>query len=71
MVAPQGTETGLTQEKFLTPDWIEQFKCNIRAAPVLMVDANLNPLALKVSCQSTTLFLISSFFYFFLLVFVV
>ncbi|CAK9315859.1 unnamed protein product [Citrullus colocynthis] len=38
-------------EEFLTPDWIEQFKCNIRAAPVLMIDANLNPLALKVSCQ--------------------
>ncbi|XP_038887152.1 putative pentatricopeptide repeat-containing protein At3g18840 [Benincasa hispida] len=38
-------------EKFLTPDWIEQFKSNIRAAPVLMVDANLNPFALEVSCQ--------------------
>ncbi|KAG7011692.1 putative pentatricopeptide repeat-containing protein [Cucurbita argyrosperma subsp. argyrosperma] len=38
-------------EKFLTPDWIEKFKCNIRAAPVVMVDANLNPHALKVSCQ--------------------
>ncbi|XP_022972403.1 putative pentatricopeptide repeat-containing protein At3g18840 [Cucurbita maxima] len=38
-------------EKFLTPDWIEKFKCNIRAAPVVMVDANLSPHALKVSCQ--------------------
>ncbi|XP_022136240.1 uncharacterized protein LOC111007986 [Momordica charantia] len=38
-------------EKFLTPDWIDRFKCNIRAAPMLMVDANLNPLALEVSCR--------------------
>ncbi|THG11071.1 hypothetical protein TEA_021830 [Camellia sinensis var. sinensis] len=28
-------------EKFLTPEWIRQFNCNIRAAPVMMVDANL------------------------------
>lgn len=71
VVVPRGTETGLMQEKFLTPEWIEQFKCNIRDAPVLMVDANLNALALEVSCQSTTLFLNASFFYSSVLVFVV
>ncbi|XP_034227410.1 uncharacterized protein LOC117636832 isoform X2 [Prunus dulcis] len=38
-------------EKFLTPEWIQQFKYNIRSAPVLMIDANLNLSALKASCQ--------------------
>ncbi|KAK3195539.1 hypothetical protein Dsin_026849 [Dipteronia sinensis] len=38
-------------EKFLTPEWIHPFKCNISSAPVLMVDANLNPLALEASCR--------------------
>ncbi|KAK9287429.1 hypothetical protein L1049_015850 [Liquidambar formosana] len=38
-------------EKFLRPMWIEQFKCNICSAPVLMVDANLNSVALEASCQ--------------------
>ncbi|KAM5548948.1 hypothetical protein ABKV19_000390 [Rosa sericea] len=38
-------------EKFLTPEWIEQFGCNIRSSTVVMVDANLNPSALKSSCQ--------------------
>ncbi|KAL5788546.1 hypothetical protein ACOSP7_005495 [Xanthoceras sorbifolium] len=38
-------------EKFLTPEWIQPFKCNISSAPVLMVDANLNPAALEASCR--------------------
>lgn len=42
----------LKQEKFLTPDWIQQFECNISSAPLFMVDANLNLPALVASCQS-------------------
>ncbi|KAL6218607.1 hypothetical protein ACLB2K_011817 [Fragaria x ananassa] len=38
-------------DKFLRPEWIERFRCNIRSATVVMVDANLNPSALKSSCQ--------------------
>ncbi|XP_038680961.1 pseudouridine kinase isoform X2 [Tripterygium wilfordii] len=38
-------------ETFLTPEWIQQFKCNICSAPVLMVDANLNQSALEASCR--------------------
>ncbi|XP_050363043.1 pseudouridine kinase-like isoform X2 [Argentina anserina] len=38
-------------EKFLTPEWIERFRCNIHSASIVMVDANLNPSALKSSCQ--------------------
>ncbi|XP_041015784.1 pseudouridine kinase isoform X1 [Juglans microcarpa x Juglans regia] len=38
-------------EEFLTPEWIQQFKGNICTAPILMVDANLSPLALEASCQ--------------------
>ncbi|CAK9142596.1 unnamed protein product [Ilex paraguariensis] len=38
-------------EKFLSPEWIQQSKCNISSAPVLMVDANLSPAALESSCQ--------------------
>ncbi|KAM7474970.1 hypothetical protein LguiB_022213 [Lonicera macranthoides] len=38
-------------EKFLTPEWIRQFECNICSAPVLMIDANLSPPALEASCQ--------------------
>ncbi|KAK9942436.1 hypothetical protein M0R45_008103 [Rubus argutus] len=38
-------------EKFLTPEWIQRFRYNIRSAPVVMVDANLNLSALKSSCQ--------------------
>lgn len=38
-------------ERFLTPEWILQFKYNISSAPVLMVDANLDPLALVASCR--------------------
>lgn len=41
----------MAQEKFLTPEWIQQFKYSIRSAPVLMIDANLNLSALKASCQ--------------------
>lgn len=44
----------LTQEKFLTPEWIQQFKYSICSAPILMVDANLIPPALEASCQSTS-----------------
>ncbi|KAK4562789.1 hypothetical protein RGQ29_005330 [Quercus rubra] len=38
-------------EKFLTPEWIQQFKYSICSAPILMVDANLIPPALEASCQ--------------------
>ncbi|KAL8238184.1 hypothetical protein R6Q59_019265 [Mikania micrantha] len=38
-------------ERFLTPEWIVQFKHNIATAPIVMVDANLSPPALKTSCQ--------------------
>lgn len=38
-------------EKFVTPEWIEQFKYNIRSAPVVMVDANLSPPTLEASCR--------------------
>ncbi|KAF2305886.1 hypothetical protein GH714_008653 [Hevea brasiliensis] len=38
-------------EKFLTPEWILQSKCNISSASVLLVDANLTPPALEASCQ--------------------
>uniref|UniRef100_A0A5B7A7U5 Putative ribokinase n=1 Tax=Davidia involucrata TaxID=16924 RepID=A0A5B7A7U5_DAVIN len=40
-----------TIEKFLTPEWIQQFGCNICSAPLLLVDANLSPPALEASCQ--------------------
>ena len=53
----------LTQEKFLTPEWIQQFKYSICSAPILMVDANLIPPALEASCQSTSkLFLLPIYF---------
>lgn len=63
----------LAQEKFLTPDWIQQFIRHISSAPVLMVDANLSPPALAASCKSNfivsvlllsicTLFIALSFF---------
>lgn len=53
----------LTQEKFLTPEWIQQFKYSICCAPILMVDANLIPPALEASCQSTSkLFLLPIYF---------
>ncbi|GAV76787.1 PfkB domain-containing protein/PPR domain-containing protein/PPR_2 domain-containing protein, partial [Cephalotus follicularis] len=38
-------------ETFLTPEWIQQFKCKISSSSILMVDANLNPPALEVSCK--------------------
>lgn len=38
-------------EMFLTPKWIQQFKHTIRSAPLLMVDANLSPPAIEVSCR--------------------
>lgn len=38
-------------EKFLTPEWIQQFKSNVRCAPVLMFDANLSPIALEATCR--------------------
>ncbi|KAG6383271.1 hypothetical protein SASPL_156985 [Salvia splendens] len=38
-------------EKFVTPEWITNFKNNICSAPVMMVDANLSPPALLASCQ--------------------
>ncbi|XP_039044852.1 pseudouridine kinase-like [Hibiscus syriacus] len=37
-------------EKFITPEWIQQFKRMIRSAPILMVDANLSP-TLEASCR--------------------
>ncbi|OVA18677.1 Carbohydrate kinase PfkB [Macleaya cordata] len=38
-------------EKFLTEEWIQQFRCNIFSAPVLMIDANLSPSSLEASCR--------------------
>ncbi|MBA0666598.1 hypothetical protein Goklo_002993, partial [Gossypium klotzschianum] len=38
-------------EMFLTPEWIQQFKHTIHSAPLLMIDANLSPPALEVSCR--------------------
>ncbi|XP_047309271.1 pseudouridine kinase [Impatiens glandulifera] len=38
-------------EKFLTPEWIKHFNSNICSAPIIMVDANLSPRALEMSCQ--------------------
>ncbi|KAG6415014.1 hypothetical protein SASPL_122415 [Salvia splendens] len=38
-------------EKFVTPEWISNFKINICSAPVMMVDANLSRPALLASCQ--------------------
>lgn len=38
-------------EKYLRPEWIQQFKYNIYSAPVLLIDANLNPFALEASCR--------------------
>ncbi|KAH7653877.1 Ribokinase protein [Dioscorea alata] len=38
-------------ETFVTPQWIKKFSHKIRSAPMVMVDANLNPLALKAACQ--------------------
>ncbi|KAK3420824.1 hypothetical protein EUGRSUZ_G01900 [Eucalyptus grandis] len=38
-------------EKFLTAEWIQQFRYEISSAPVVMVDANLNDHALEASCR--------------------
>ncbi|KAL3730661.1 hypothetical protein ACJRO7_027658 [Eucalyptus globulus] len=38
-------------EKFLTAEWIQQFRYEISSAPVVMVDANLNDRALEASCR--------------------
>ncbi|MBA0872823.1 hypothetical protein Goshw_021402, partial [Gossypium schwendimanii] len=38
-------------EMFLTPEWIQKFKHTIHSAPLLMIDANLSPPALEVSCR--------------------
>ncbi|KAI3429035.1 PfkB domain-containing protein [Psidium guajava] len=38
-------------EKFLTAEWIQQFRYKISSAPVVMVDANLNDHALEASCR--------------------
>ncbi|XP_051134990.1 pseudouridine kinase isoform X2 [Andrographis paniculata] len=38
-------------EKFLTPQWIGNFKSKICSAPMLMLDANLSDSALLASCQ--------------------
>ncbi|XP_059314174.1 pseudouridine kinase [Lycium ferocissimum] len=43
-------------EKFLTPRWIEKFKCKISSTPILMVDANLNSSSLEASCQMAAQF---------------
>ncbi|MBA0572458.1 hypothetical protein Golob_002799, partial [Gossypium lobatum] len=40
-------------EMFLTPEWIQKFKHTIHSAPLLMIDANLSPPALEVSCRRT------------------
>ncbi|KAL4555670.1 hypothetical protein LXL04_038297 [Taraxacum kok-saghyz] len=41
-------------ERFLTPNWIQQFKSNLASAPIVIVDSNLSPLALKASCKLAT-----------------
>ncbi|XP_022016788.1 pseudouridine kinase [Helianthus annuus] len=41
-------------ERFLTPEWVVQFKRSIASAPIMMVDANLSLPALKMSCQLAT-----------------
>ncbi|KAK4801823.1 hypothetical protein SAY86_000026 [Trapa natans] len=38
-------------ETFVSAEWIQQFRYQIRSSTVLMVDANLGPSALKASCQ--------------------
>eukprot|EP01018_Ginkgo_biloba_P006502 Gb_29184 [translate_table: standard] len=38
-------------EKFLTPEWINQFRSYIGSAPLLLIDANLHPLALEAACN--------------------
>ncbi|XP_072992333.1 pseudouridine kinase isoform X2 [Typha latifolia] len=38
-------------ETYLNPEWICRFQHNICTAPVLMVDANLSPQSLQISCQ--------------------
>ncbi|KAF9620301.1 hypothetical protein IFM89_011036 [Coptis chinensis] len=38
-------------EKYLTQEWIQKFSCSISSAPVLMIDANLNPHSLEASCK--------------------
>ncbi|XP_059076745.1 pseudouridine kinase [Cryptomeria japonica] len=38
-------------EKALTAEWINQFSSYIGSAPLLMVDANLHPLALEAACN--------------------
>ncbi|KAF6166616.1 hypothetical protein GIB67_005478 [Kingdonia uniflora] len=38
-------------ELFLTQEWIQKFSRNISSAPILVVDANLNPQSLEASCQ--------------------
>lgn len=47
----------------MTPQWIQKFSHKIRSAPVVMVDANLNPQALKAACQRMLHHLQSSFFH--------
>ncbi|KAL2927476.1 Pseudouridine kinase [Bienertia sinuspersici] len=38
-------------ERYVTPQWIQQFKSSVHSAPLLMVDANLSPEALEASCR--------------------
>ncbi|KAL2927218.1 Pseudouridine kinase [Bienertia sinuspersici] len=38
-------------ERYVTPQWIQQFKSVVHSAPLLMVDANLSPEALEASCR--------------------
>ncbi|KAL9231623.1 hypothetical protein vseg_006825 [Gypsophila vaccaria] len=38
-------------EKHVTPQWIQRFRSVVEAAPVMMVDANLSPEALRASCK--------------------
>ncbi|GAB4853923.1 hypothetical protein Ancab_018132 [Ancistrocladus abbreviatus] len=38
-------------ERYLTPEWIQQFRSIICSAPMLMLDANLSSYALEASCQ--------------------
>lgn len=39
------------QEESLTAEWISQFRSYFGSAPLLMIDANLHPVALEAACN--------------------
>lgn len=42
-----GVASAEAVEKFVTPEFIQKFRCTIHSAPVVMVDANLHPRSLE------------------------